>query len=105
MARNKLKNRIAALAQSDKPNDINKVHTEDLESENVFFGKRCQLVDKFMIRRGSIYLIQDKLVFYLSTFEVTNYFSNHKKEIKNFDKLKSTWLVKNICDMRARRLN
>lgn len=76
-----------------------------MEIEKVLFGKRCNLIDKFKIWKGFLYLIKDKLFFYIDTFEISNYFSSNTKELKPFDKLKRIWNVSCIRDIKVRRLN
>ena len=71
----------------------------------VIFGKRCQLIEKFKIWKGFLYLIKDKLFFYIDTFEISNYFSSSTKDLKSFDKLKRIWNISSIRDMKVRRLN
>lgn len=87
------------------PEEIDKLFTENLEDDQVVFGKRCQLIEKFKIWQGSLYLYRDKLHFYINTFEISNYFSSHTKELKAFDKLKRMWNVSSIRDMKIRRMN
>jgi hypothetical protein len=85
--------------------DLDKLFTESSENEQMVFGKRCQLIEKFKIWKGSLYLYRDKLYFYINTFEISNYFSSQTKELKSFDKLKRMWNISSIKDMKIRRLN
>jgi hypothetical protein len=100
----RLREKLAESGAKAQPEDY-KLYTENLEDDHILFGKRCQVVDKFKIQRGTLYLINDQIVFYLSTFEVANYFTNNKKELKGFDKLKKVWHISNIRDVKIRRLN
>jgi hypothetical protein len=82
-----------------------KMFNENFDGNDVLFGKRCQLIDKFRIKMGNLYIIQDRLIFYINTFDTQNYFSNKIKELRAYDKLKKVWSLKSIKDFRFRRLN
>jgi hypothetical protein len=93
-----------SLLAADK-DQCDKMFNENFDGTDVQFGRRCQLIDKFRIKKGNLYIIQDRLIFYINTFETQNYFSNKIKELRAYDKLKKVWSLKSIKDFRFRRLN
>jgi hypothetical protein len=102
--KSKYRHRMMAMGVKDT-DDLDKLFNENMSNDQVVFGKKCQLIEKFKIWKGFLYLYRDKLYFYINTFEISNYFSSQTKELKSFDKLKRMWNVSSIRDMKIRRLN